>query len=217
MHRAVFSAFVDELEKRAVSVKLLQDVIAKRTAQGVGGAAALGKQVTGAVGRGATTSRQIMQQAGGLGQAQLRSMTQGGRAASQAERAWTGAKSGLVNRFESTPVKYDMSKPLKTHEGYMGGTHHYAPEYARSVAASPAKVEMTPRALAQAAPQPPVAAGTAVNPIKARRAVSSSGIQPSAGATVPGRPGAARGGDTVLAPVTGFERTTLIPATRVAV
>jgi hypothetical protein len=210
MNRVVFSSFVDELEKHAVSAARTLAVLESRAAQGARVHPTVLQGVRELAAGGATSTPIAARKA-------TLNVAESARGARSAERAWAGPKSDLVNRFESTPVKYDMSKPLKTHEGYMGGEHRYTPEYIKSVTASPATVEMTPRALAQAAPQPPAMAGTAVSPIKARRAVSSSGIQPSAGATVPGRPGAARGGDTVLAPVTGFERTTLVPASRVAV
>jgi hypothetical protein len=67
------------LEKVAVSPALMQRFLAGRAAQGVGGAAALGRGVAQAAAGGATTSRQVMGQLGGLGKHRLQGVVAGGR------------------------------------------------------------------------------------------------------------------------------------------
>lgn len=72
----IYEAFI---EKVAVSPALMQRVLAGRAAQGVGGAAALGRGVAQAAAGGATTSRQVMGQLGGLGKHRLQGVVAGGR------------------------------------------------------------------------------------------------------------------------------------------
>lgn len=152
----VFQAFAEELEKRAISVGLLQRTLAGRAAQGVGGAAALGRQVAGAAAGGATTARQALAQGGGLAKARLGAVQQGGLAARRAESAFAGPKAHLQQRFTAAEGKgMYSSTPLRTHEGYMGAEHAYSPKYTQSVAGGGAvhdpKGLMTPAAPAQAA------------------------------------------------------------------
>lgn len=71
--------FAAKLEKVALSPALLGRWAAGRAAQGVGGAAAMGRGIAGAAAQGATTSRQVMGQMGGLGQHRLQGVVAGGR------------------------------------------------------------------------------------------------------------------------------------------
>ena len=145
------------IEKIAVSPALMQRVLAGRAAQGVGGAAALGRQVAGAAAQGATTSRQVMGQLGGLGKHRLQGVAQGGTAARQTQQAFGGAKAGLQGRIqgaEHMQGKLDFSRPLKTHEGYMGAEHAYSPAYANAIA-RPQGVLQDPKGLMQATQRSP--------------------------------------------------------------
>lgn len=150
---AVLRAFGEELEKRAISVGLLQRALAGRAAQGVGGAAALGRQVAGAAAGGATTARQALAQGGGLARARLGAVTEGGVAARRASTMFAGPKADLQGRFDAAFGKgmYGPGK-LRTHEGYLGARRAYSPQYLASVA-RPAGAVHDPKTLMAARPQ----------------------------------------------------------------
>lgn len=162
----VFQAFGEELEKRAISVGLLQRTLAGRAAQGVGGAAALGRQVAGAAAGGATTARQALAAGGGLAKARMGGVVEGGLAARRVESAMAGPKSGLLARVQAAEAmpatqRYDMSRPLRTHEGYMGGEHAYSAAHQKLITGGAGAVH-DPKGLMQRAPTRMETAPTAV-------------------------------------------------------
>lgn len=72
-----FKAFVAEFEKAALGVGTLQSYLGQRAAQGVGGAAALGKSLAGTA---AKTTREAVQGMGGLERHRLSGVVEGGQA-----------------------------------------------------------------------------------------------------------------------------------------
>lgn len=155
----VFHAFAEELEKRAISVGLLQRTLAGRAAQGVGGAAALGKQVAHAAAGGATTARQAIASGGGLAAHRLGAVQQGGLAARRAEGAFAGSKANLQQRFTAAERPgMHSSTPLRTHEGYMGAEHTYSPQYLRQVSGGGGAIH-DPKGVMAARPAPVSATG----------------------------------------------------------
>lgn len=164
----VFQVFSEELEKRAISVGLLQRTLAGRAAQGVGGAAALGRQVAGAAAGGATTARQALAAGGGLAKARMGGVVEGGLAARRVESAWSGPKSGLLARVQAAEAmpaaqRYDMSRPLRTHEGYMGGEHAYSAAHLKLITGG-AGVIHDPKGLMRAQPAVSATGATQIAP-----------------------------------------------------
>lgn len=136
MDIAVYRAFTSELTKLALSPQLVEQVLARRAAQGVGGAAALGRDVAHAAGRGATTSREALAQVR-WGQHRLQGVVEGGRAARQAQ-TFDALKSGLRGRIQAAehgPI-HDYSGALRDTSN-LGSSHPYHPAYVDAVTASP--------------------------------------------------------------------------------
>jgi hypothetical protein len=158
----VLMAFAEELEKRAISVGLLQRTLAGRAAQGVGGAAALGRQVAGAAAGGATTARQALAQGGGLARHRLQAVQQGGLAARQTAQQFGPAQAALKGRINAAegPGMLNQAKPLRTHEGYMGNEHAYSQSYGHAIA-RPQGALSDPKGLMAASPAARVVQGTA--------------------------------------------------------
>jgi len=112
-------AFCEELEKRAVSVGLLQRYLARRAEQGIGGARALGRDVAAAAARGATTAREAIGMGGGQSRYLMGAVSEGGRDLRRLERdlrPWRARQDIQANirAAESLPFeeRYNLSKPI---------------------------------------------------------------------------------------------------------
>lgn len=176
MDLVVLQAFTEELEKLALSPAFMTRYLAARASQGVGGAQALGKGLQKATAAGATTSREVMAHAGGLGKAQLEATVSGGAAATRAQKAFP-QKALLQSRIqgaESMAGKYDYSKPLANHDAFtpVGGAYGYSPAHIQAVTRSPGQISdpralmtQTTRAPAINQPTPPMGASHQVSPL----------------------------------------------------
>lgn len=124
--------------KIALSLSTVQSALAQRAAQGIGGAAALGRGIASAAERGATSSRGAMQQLGGLAKHQLSAVAEGGTALRKTEQALANpvtqaARSRVLGavRDEAAGAATRTGAPLSNaYEGYMTSSQHaYSPEH----------------------------------------------------------------------------------------
>ncbi len=95
IHSQTFSSFALELEKIAVSPSTVRSYLAQRAAQGVGGAAALGKELAGS---SAATSRDLVHGLSGLQKHQLSGVMEGGQ---------------LINKMRALPGKVGLGDVAK--------------------------------------------------------------------------------------------------------
>lgn len=199
MHRDLTNPKVDwkiAQAKVALNLSTVQSALAQRAAQGIGGAAALGRGIASAAEHGATTSRGAMQQLGGLAKHQLSAVAEGGTALRKTEQALanpvTQAAQGRVLgaiRDEAAGAATRTGAPLSNaYEGYMTSSQNaYSPEHLGQVLGT-APVHLKNTGPSQLATQVGTAPGarSAANTVVTPR----SGIRPRAGMTEP----------TVLAP-----------------
>lgn len=202
MNPAVLQAFQDQLfEKLAISPALMGRLAAGRAAQGVGGAAALGRDVANAAAGGATTSRQVMGQMGGLGQHRLQGVVAGGRDARAAaalptrvgvapqHAAFKGRADQMSGAIATAPET--VTAPFAQGSAALGSTRGYHPAAAKFMAgegtlagaqatakANPAI--LTPRGAIGTSAAPSMATAPTMRP-------PALGGGTSAGGTVPGR------------------------------
>lgn len=161
MHSRTLHAFSSELQKTALNVSTLQSYLGARAAQGVGGAAALGKSLAGSP---AQTTRQAVAGMTGLQKHRLGAVAAGGQAVRQMQSL--PAKVGLQEATQATRQRVSQAiqheaatgtsrqggAPLsKAYEGYMSASNRsYAPAHVEHVMGLPAgshQVRQGPTAL----------------------------------------------------------------------
>lgn len=201
------------LEKRALSAGTLKSYLGQRAAQGVGGAAALGKVLPPT-----STSRQAMQQMGGFGRYQLKGVMEGGQALRKSQqlpqRVGLGPETAATRTRVMDAIKHERTVggtrtggvPLSSgYEGYVNtvGNRSYNPAHVEHVMGLPAGSHVTktgPTALMR----PGSAEHISVDATTPAASVPSvSGIRPVSRGTVAGATNA------------GFRRGTVLPPARV--
>lgn len=180
--------------KTALSPATLQSYLARRAAQGVGGAKALAQ--SSAI-RGATGSRQAVQGLSGLEKFRLHGVQQGGLAARRVEQAAAnpvtqGMRSRVGTAYESAvqakPGVYNPRVPLSQHYDYgatamaaqHGGLHRplgYSSSHVDSMMGGSRLHD--PKKLIQATPPKPVEAGTVASGPRRRPVQQVSGVAPT--------------------------------------
>jgi len=149
MHINTLKAFRHELEKQALSPATLTSYLGARAAQGVGGAAALGKSLAGST---ATTSRSIVQGMTGLQKHRLTGVLEGGQAVRSMQQLpqrvglqqaaqQTRARVGQAIQQEAAAGMQSSRGPVplsKAYEGYMSpATTSYTPQHVEQVMGLP--------------------------------------------------------------------------------
>lgn len=151
MTHPVFAGFAHEWEKRAVSAGSTLRLLQARAAQGVRIAPRLmqGAEQAAASGlaRTAPGTRALALEAGQAARAQ------------QATQSAAALKAPLQGRLQAAEgANMYSNTPLKTHEGYMGATNAYSPQYRAAVA--PQGGIADPRGLLSPPPAPMATAPT---------------------------------------------------------